>query len=209
MVASRSSPLLNALNETDVAADPIKQFERWYQEAIEAEVPEPEAMTLSTATRGGQPNARVVLLKGQDRRGFVFYTNYQSRKAEELAENARACLLFYWLPLKRQVRIEGTVTKISADESEAYFRTRPLGSQLGAWASNQSEVVESRAVLESRFAELAQKFGDHVPRPPHWGGYRVTPTEMEFWQGRENRLHDRLRYRLQKDGGWRIERLGP
>ena len=166
-------------------------------------------MTLATATRDGTPDARIVLLKSFDDSGFVFYTNYQSRKAGELDESPRACLLFYWASLWRQVRIEGTVEKISDAESDAYFQSRPLGSKLGAWASNQSEIIENREILEARFAELQKRFGENVPRPPHWGGYRVKPTAIEFWQGQENRLHDRLRYKLRQDGSWTIERLGP
>jgi pyridoxamine 5'-phosphate oxidase len=149
------------------------------------------------------------LLKSLDERGFVFFTNYNSRKGKEFEENARGSLLFYWAPLWRQVRIDGQVEKVSEQESADYFRTRPLGSRLGAWASNQSEVIENRDVLEKNYAELEKRFGEDVPCPPHWGGYRIRPTEIEFWQGRENRLHDRLRYRLQEDGSWSIERLAP
>ena len=185
------------------------QFEAWYGDALASGVPEADAMTLATATTDGAPDARVVLLKSFDDRGFVFFTNYQSRKAEELAANGRACLLFYWLPLKRQVRIEGTVEKVSAAESDDYFHTRPWGSKLGAWASDQSRVITSRENLEKRFAEFELEFADNVPRPPHWGGYRLIPTAIEFWQGRDNRLHDRIRYRLQQDKSWRIERLAP
>ncbi len=166
-------------------------------------------MTLATATKDGRPSARIVLLKDFDDRGFVFFTNYESRKAKELAENPRACLVAYWLPVKRQVRIEGFVEQISETESEAYFQTRPLGSRIAAWASNQSEVVENRDELEQRYADLSERYGEDVPRPPHWGGYRIDPEVIEFWQGRDNRLHDRLRYRLQADGTWVIERLGP
>lgn len=166
-------------------------------------------MTLATATKDALPATRVVLLKSFDDRGFVFYTNYQSRKGKELDENPRACLLFYWSTVWRQVRIEGVVEKVSAEESEVYFHTRPLGSRIGAWASNQSDVVESRESLDVRFAEFQKRFGEAVPRPPHWGGYRVKPDTIEFWQGQENRLHDRLSYRLQADGTWQIERLGP
>ena len=166
-------------------------------------------MTLATSNKEGDPDARIVLLKSFDDSGFVFYTNYQSRKATELSESPRACLLFYWAKLWRQVRIEGTVEKISAEESDGYFQSRPLGSKLGAWASNQSEVIASREVLEARFAELEKRFRDDVPRPPHWGGYRVKPEAIEFWQGQENRLHDRLRYCLQENGSWVIERLAP
>ena len=201
--------MLNALNETDIAPDPLRQFEKWFGEALAAEVPEADAMTLATVTPELGPDARIVLLKGFDSNGLVFYTNFQSRKAKELAANAQACLLFYWLPVKRQVRVEGTVEKVSDEEADAYFQTRPWGSKLGAWASDQSEVIESRTELEKRFAEYELKFGDDVPRPPHWGGYRLKPTSIEFWQGRENRLHDRLRYSLQDDGSWLVERLAP
>jgi len=166
-------------------------------------------MTLATASKDGRPSARVVLLKSFDDRGFVFYTNYKSRKGKELGENPRACLLFYWSQLWRQVRIEGEIEKIPTEESEQYFQSRPLGSKLGAWASNQSEVVDSRETLEARFNELQKRFGEEVPRPEHWGGYRVKPDTIEFWQGRDNRLHDRLQYRLQEDGAWLIERLAP
>ena len=166
-------------------------------------------MTLATATKDGTPAARIVLLKSFDEHGFVFYTNYQSRKGMELSENERACLLFYWSPLWRQVRIEGSVEKVSEAESDRYFQSRPLGSRIGAWASKQSEVFESRAALEKRFEEFSLKFAANVPRPPHWGGYRLKPTTIEFWQGRDNRLHDRLRYRLQDNGAWIVERLGP
>jgi pyridoxamine 5'-phosphate oxidase len=200
-----------ALIKDNVDSNPIRQFQKWYDEVLAAGVSEQDAisMTLATATKDGRPSARIVLLKSFDVGGFVFYTNYQSRKGRELAENPRACLLFYWPKVWRQVRIEGTVDKVSEAESDKYFRTRPLGSKLGAWASNQSEVVDSRGTLEGRFAEIEKRFGKDVPRPPHWGGYRLKPNEIEFWQGRENRLHDRLRYRLQEDGSWVIERLGP
>ncbi len=201
--------MVNTLNESDVDPNPLKQFEVWYGEALASGVPEADAMTLATATTDGAPDARIVLLKSFDGRGFVFFTNYQSRKAQELAANGRACLLFYWLPLKRQVRIEGTVEKVSAAESDDYFHTRPWGSKLGAWASDQSRVITSRENLEKRFAEFELEFADNVPRPPHWGGYRLIPTAIEFWQGRDNRLHDRIRYRLQQDKSWRIERLAP
>jgi pyridoxamine 5'-phosphate oxidase len=197
-----------ALNKSDVDRNPIKQFAKWYGEATASGIAETDAMTLATATKDGRPSARIVLLKDFDDRGFVFFTNYESRKATDLAENPRACLVAYWLPVKRQVRIEGSVEQVSEAESEAYFQRRPLGSRIGAWASNQSEVVESREVLEQRYAALSERYGAEVPRPPHWGGYRIQPEVIEFWQGRDNRLHDRLRYRLQ-DGTWVIERLGP
>jgi pyridoxamine 5'-phosphate oxidase len=198
-----------AFSKASADPNPIQQFTHWYEEAVAAGVDETDAMTLATATSSGNPSARIVLLKGFDERGFVFYTNYESRKAKELAENSRVSLLFYWMPIKRQVRIQGAVEKVSPEESDQYFHSRPLGSKIGAWASNQSEVIESRTQLEKRFEEFGWKFGDNVPRPPHWGGYRVKPDTIEFWQGRENRLHDRLRYRLQADGSWLIERLGP
>ena len=198
-----------ALNKSDVDRNPIKQFAKWYQEATAFGIAETDAMTLATATKDGRPSARIVLLKDFDDRGFVFFTNYESRKAKDLAENPRACLVAYWLPVKRQVRIEGFVEQVSEKESEAYFQTRPLGSRIGAWASNQSEVVENRDALEQRYADLSERYGEDVPRPPHWGGYRIDPEVIEFWQGRDNRLHDRLRYRLQADGTWVIERLGP
>lgn len=166
-------------------------------------------MTLATTSGEGRPCARIVLLKSFDDQGFVFYTNYNSRKGKELAENPRACLLFYWSPLWRQVRIEGVVEKVSEAESDEYFHSRPLGSKLGAWASDQSQPVQNRAELEECFDEFSAKFGDSVPRPPHWGGYRVKPQVIEFWQGRENRLHDRLRYTRQSDDSWIIERLAP
>jgi len=198
-----------ALNKSDVDRNPIKQFAKWYQEATAFGIAETDAMTLATATKDGRPSARIVLLKDFDDRGFVFFTNYESRKAKDLAENPRACLVAYWLPVKRQVRIEGFVEQVSEKESEAYFQTRPLGSRIGAWASNQSEVVENRDALEQRYADLSERYGEDVPRPPHWGGYRIDPEVIEFWQGRDNRLHDRLRYRLRADGTWVIERLGP
>ena len=200
-----------ALNKSDIDRNPIKQFAKWYDEVIAQGVSEQDAisMTIATATKTGKPDARIVLLKSFDDAGFVFFTNYESRKGKELAENPQACLLFYWPKLWRQVRIEGSVTQVSAAESEDYFQSRPLGSKIGAWASNQSEVVESRDALEQRFAETSERYGADVPRPPHWGGYRIQPEVIEFWQGRDNRLHDRLRYRLQEDGTWVIERLGP
>lgn len=166
-------------------------------------------MTLATADKDSRPSARIVLLKSFDEQGFIFYTNYDSRKGQELAENSRACLLFYWSPLWRQVRIEGVVDKVSEAESDEYFDSRPLGSKLGAWASDQSQPVGSRDQLEKQFEEFNSKFADQVPRPAHWGGYRLRPDVIEFWQGRENRLHDRLRYNLQADGSWLIERLAP
>ena len=198
------------LRENEVKRDPLAQFEAWFRDAGREGVPMPEAMTVATATRDGAPSARIVLLKGFDERGFVFFTNYESRKGSELAENPRAALLFHWHALGRQVRVEGRVSRISAEESEAYFRTRPLASRLGAWASPQSEVIESRDVLEGRFAELVAEYDEREPPlPPFWGGFRVAPDVLEFWQHRADRLHDRLRYRRRADSRWRIERLAP
>jgi len=202
---------ISALTKATVDPNPFRQFAQWSQAARAAGVSEQDAisMTLATANNDGRPCARIVLLKSFDEQGFVFYTNYHSRKAGELAGNRQACLLFYWPQLWRQVRIEGIAERVSDSESDLYFQSRPLGSRIGAWASEQSAAIENRAVLEKRFAEFAAKFGDIVPRPPHWGGYRVRPSVIEFWQGQENRLHDRLRYSLRKDGSWLIERLAP
>jgi pyridoxamine 5'-phosphate oxidase len=198
------------LLESEVPADPLALFARWYLDAESAQLIEPSAMTLATATADGRPDARMVLLRGFDERGFNFYTNYQSRKAGELAQNPRAALVLYWAALMRQIRIEGTVEKLAPEESDAYFRTRPIGNQLGAWASPQSQVIEGRSFLDERLQLLEAQHGagQEVPRPPHWGGYRVIPQVIEFWQGRANRLHDRLRYRKAGDG-WVIERLAP
>jgi pyridoxamine 5'-phosphate oxidase len=196
------------LSEKNVENDPIAQFTRWYGEAQAAVKPLPDAVALATATPAGHPSLRMVLLKDFDAHGFVFYTNYSSRKGRELARNARASLLFYWGGLERQVRVDGQVTRVMARESDGYFATRPRGSQLSAWASSQSAVVAGRAVIERRFATAARKYPDAVPRPPHWGGYRLVPEAIEFWQGREDRLHDRILFRRVR-GKWRIERLAP
>ncbi|MEV7176777.1 pyridoxamine 5'-phosphate oxidase [Kitasatospora sp. NPDC093679] len=198
------------LSEGDLAADPVTQFTTWFHEADEAGVAEPNAMVVSTADAAGRPSSRTVLLKGYDLRGFVFYTNYGSRKGAELAVNPRASLLFPWIELARQVIVCGRVEKVGRDETAAYFRTRPHGSQLGAWASEQSSPVAGREVLEQRYADLAARYpeGEGVPVPPFWGGYRVVPETVEFWQGRENRLHDRLIFVAEGDG-WRVERLCP
>jgi pyridoxamine 5'-phosphate oxidase len=198
------------LEESDTDPNPIEQFRTWFDEALAANLHEPNAMILATATPAGRPSARVVLLKGFDERGFVFYTNYEGRKSRELEANPYAALLFYWGELERQVRLEGRVGRIPEEESDAYFAGRPRGSQLGAWASEQSRPIKDRGALEERLRELEAKYeGREVPRPPFWGGYRVEPEKMEFWQGRENRLHDRLVYRRSEDGGWGRERLQP
>jgi pyridoxamine 5'-phosphate oxidase len=198
------------LVEADVDPDPMVQFGRWFDDAEAADLVEPSAMTLATATAEGVPSARMVLLRGVDQRGFVFYTNYESRKAAELAANPRAALVFWWGELQRQIRVEGPVERTSQQESAAYFRTRPLGSRLSAWASPQSRVIPGRAVLDQRVAELAAGHPDgDIPLPPFWGGYRLVPELVELWQGRPNRLHDRLRYTRLVGGGWRIERLAP
>jgi pyridoxamine 5'-phosphate oxidase len=201
---------LARLDERDVSHDPIVEFARWFAEAQEAELPEANAMTLATASVEGVPSARIVLLKAFDERGFVFFTDYRSRKGAELEENPQAALVFYWGEVERQVRITGVVSRTSHQESEEYFRTRPLGSRYGAWASHQSQVIAGRAALEADLAEIEARFANgDVPLPPHWGGYRVIPDSIEFWQGRENRLHDRIRYARQPDGRWRVERLSP
>jgi len=205
----RKDYTLQGLSESDVDADPFRQFQVWFNAALAANLLEPNAMTLATATKDGKPSARIVLLKGFDERGFVFYTNYESRKGYELAENPQAALVFRWAELERQVRVEGLVEKCSVVESDAYFHSRPVGSQLGACVSQQSQVIDSREVLEARLEELMlENANREVARPAYWGGYRLNPSAIEFWQGRRNRLHDRLRYRL-TDGGWLIERLSP
>ena len=197
------------LSEDRVESDPVAQFAQWYERAQSAVKPLPDAVALATATRAGQPSLRMVLLKGFDAHGFVFYTNYRSRKGRELARNPRATLLFYWGVIERQVRIDGRVEKLMARESDDYFATRPRGGQLSAWASPQSAVEAGRGALERRFAAFARKYPAAVPRPPHWGGYRLVPEAFEFWQGREDRLHDRILYRRARNGRWRIERLAP
>ncbi|HEX3235659.1 MAG TPA: pyridoxamine 5'-phosphate oxidase [Gemmatimonadales bacterium] len=199
------------LDEADVSHDPMVEFARWFAEAQDAQVPDPTAMTLATATPDGAPSARIVLLKAFDERGFVFFTDYRSRKGAELAANPRAALVFYWGELERQVRITGRVAATSREESERYFRSRPLGSRLGAWASHQSRVIPGRSVLEADLHEVEARFreGD-VPLPEYWGGYRVVPDAIEFWQGRESRLHDRIQYvRADQGKEWRRERLSP
>ncbi|MEP7016300.1 MAG: pyridoxamine 5'-phosphate oxidase [Verrucomicrobiota bacterium] len=198
------------LRRRDLDPNPIKQFGNWFTAAIEAGIRDVNAMSLATAGTDAKPSVRIVLLKGFDQDGFVFFTNYESEKGRELAANPRAALGFYWIELDRQIRITGGVEKVSREESEHYFHSRPVGSQLGAWASRQSEVVDGRRVLDARLAEMIERFGDQaIPLPPHWGGYRVTPDLVEFWQGRPNRLHDRFRYMRTSDGGWQIDRLAP
>lgn len=198
------------LTEADADADPIRQFAHWFQQALAAGVPEPNAMTLATCTLDGRPSARIVLLKGYDERGFTFFTNYESRKGHELAANPHAALVFFWKEIERQVRVEGTVGRTGADESDDYFLSRPRDSRLGTWASDQSQPLGSREELEARFRLIQERFADGpVPRPPHWGGYRLAPALIEFWQGRPFRLHDRLCYTRQPDGTWKRARLAP
>jgi len=204
----RSEYARETLDESGVDRDPVRQFEAWMREAISAQVPEPTAMTLATSDARGRPSARIVLLKGADAQGFVFFTNYASRKGRELAANPFAALAFLWKELERQVRIEGRVEKVSSEESRAYYESRPLGSRIGAWASPQSEVLESRAWLERRWEELGRQHGDSPALPPHWGGYRLIPDHLEFWQGRQSRLHDRITY-TRSGEGWTIQRLAP
>jgi pyridoxamine 5'-phosphate oxidase len=205
----RRSYSLKELNENNVLADPIKQFSIWMDEAISSNLIDPNAMILATANKNGIPSARTVLLKGFDEKGFVFFTNYESTKAKELEENSFASLLFLWLELERQVRITGKAERVSREESEKYFISRPRESQLGAWASKQSSVISNRKILENQFEEMKKRFeNQEIDLPPFWGGYKVIPQKIEFWQGRENRLHDRISYLLDK-GTWKIERLSP
>jgi pyridoxamine 5'-phosphate oxidase len=201
---------VHGLRETDVDADPFNQFRSWLDQAVAAQLPQPLGTTLATATAEGRPSARMVLLRGFDERGFVFFTNYESCKGRELESNPQAALVFSWAELDRQVRIEGNVERVSAEESDRYFQSRPWGSRLSAWASPQSQVIANREILERRMEELAAQYpGPEVPRPPHWGGYRVIPVSIEFWQGQPDRLHDRLRYRRCAGGSWCLERLAP
>lgn len=206
--AMRISYERGSLDETQAANEPLRQFERWFAEAVDAGVLEPNAMTLATVGADGRPSTRIVLLKGVEAAGVVFYTNYDSRKGRELAANPQAALQFHWVELQRVVRIEGRAERTSADESDAYYASRPVDSRIGAWASPQSEVIANRGVLVANAARTSARYGLHPPRPPHWGGFRVVPDTWEFWQGRKSRLHDRLRYRL-VDGRWVRERLAP
>ncbi len=205
----RKSYERDALDESASEADPLDQFRHWFEQALKAELPEPNAMTLATVGEDGRPSTRVVLVKGFDARGIVWYTNYESRKGRELALHPQAALQFHWVELERVVRIEGRVEKTGAEESDAYYASRPLDSRIGAWASPQSQVIASRAVLVAAAAKYAALHALHPPRPPHWGGYRLVPDRWEFWQGRKSRLHDRLRYRPSEGGGWLRERLAP
>ena len=200
---------LQSLLESDVATNPIQQFTKWWQEAINSNIDEVNAMTLATSTIDGKPSARTVLLKDYDEQGFVFFTNYNSHKGKELNENPNAALVFFWKELERQIRIEGTVQKIETTKSDNYFNSRPISSRIGAWSSPQSEVIESREILETNEQNFIEKFGEVIPRPAHWGGYIIQPNVIEFWQGRSSRLHDRLQYTLMENGVWKMERLAP
>lgn len=206
----RKDYTLKDLNEEEIDPNPFIQFKIWFNQSVAAQLPEPNAMTLATCTPDGKPSARMVLLKDIDERGFVLFTNYKSQKGQEISVNPQAALVFWWAELERQVRIVGTVEKISSAQSDSYFEVRPPFSRLGAWASNQSEVIANRDVLEAQLIEFQRQYeNQEVPRPPHWGGFRVIPQEIEFWQGRSSRLHDRLRYTLIDNGNWKIERLSP
>ncbi|MDB9521455.1 pyridoxamine 5'-phosphate oxidase [Dolichospermum circinale CS-1225] len=206
----RKDYTLKNLNEEEIDQNPFIQFKIWFNQSVAAQLPEPNAMTLATCTPDGKPSARMVLLKDIDELGFVLFTNYKSQKGQEISVNPQAALVFWWAELERQVRIVGTVEKISSAQSDSYFEVRPPFSRLGAWASNQSEVISSRNVLETQLIEFQRQYqNQEVPRPPHWGGFRVIPQEIEFWQGRSSRLHDRLRYTLVDNGNWKIERLSP
>jgi pyridoxamine 5'-phosphate oxidase len=206
----RSEYGAHGLRRADLHSDPIEQFSAWFAAALAADVRDANAMSLATATPDGKPSVRIVLLKGFDERGFVFFTNHHSEKGQHLEANPFAALVFYWVQLERQIRISGSVERTSREDSAAYFHSRPVGSRLGAWASKQSEVIDARQILDSRLAAMTERFeGGDIPLPPHWGGYRVKPDQIEFWQGRPNRLHDRFRYSRQADGRWQIDRLAP
>ena len=201
---------LQTLNETDIESNAINQFSKWWNDAINSEIDEVNAMTLVTATKEGKPSARIVLLKGFDERGFVFFSNYDSHKGKELANNPQACMVFFWKELERQIRVEGAIEKITNEESDAYFLSRPVSSQIGAWSSPQSDVILNRKVLEDNVTKYSQQFATEIlVRPENWGGYCLKPNLIEFWQGRPSRLHDRLQYTLQGEANWKIERLAP
>jgi len=210
IAAIRKDYMLTSFTETDASGDAITQFTHWWNDALASKIDEVNAFTLATATKHGKPSARIVLLKGFDANGFVFFTNYESNKGKTLHDNPAACMVFFWKELERQIRIEGSIEKVGAAESDEYFFSRPLGSQVGAWASPQSQVIENREIIEKNVQAVNEKFS-HTPivRPPHWGGYRLRPQLIEFWQGRPSRLHDRLQYTLQSTGHWKIERLAP
>ena len=200
----------HGLRRSDLHTDPIKQFSAWFAAALAAGIRDVNAMTLATASAEGRPSARIVLLKGFDERGFVFFTNHDSEKGQQIEANPYVALVFYWVLLERQIRISGPVERTSREDSAAYFHSRPVGSRLGAWVSRQSEVIDARRILDSRLTEMTERFQDgEIPLPPHWGGYRVNPDKIEFWQGRPNRLHDRFRYSRQENGPWQIDRLAP
>jgi pyridoxamine 5'-phosphate oxidase len=201
---------MHGLRRADLHSDPLKQFGAWFAAALAADIRDVNAMSLATATPDGKPSVRIVLLKGFDERGFAFFTNYDSEKGRQLEANPHAALVFYWVKLERQIRISGPVEKTSREDSAAYFHSRPPGSRLGAWVSKQSEVIDARKILDSRLTEMTERFENgEIPLPPHWGGYRLKPEQIEFWQGRPNRLHDRFRYSLRADGTWQIDRLAP
>lgn len=206
----RKDYMLQRFLEADAKASAIEQFTEWWQDAVNSEIDEINALTLCTSTTDGKPSGRIVLLKGYDEDGFVFFTNYNSNKGNTLAANPQACMVFFWKELERQIRIDGAIEKISAEENDAYYFSRPAGSQVGAWASPQSSVIENREVIEKNVEKYEKEFAEKpISRPPHWGGYRLKPTCIEFWQGRPSRLHDRLKYTLQDSGQWKIERLAP
>lgn len=210
IAAIRKDYKLQSLDEKEVLPDPISQFEKWWQDVLGSTIEEVNAMTLATATKNGKPSARIVLLKGFTKDGFIFFTNYESHKGSELLENPQASLVFFWKELERQVRIDGLAEKISAEESDEYFKSRPTGSKIGAWASPQSRVIGSREMIEANVLATEKKFiGGEIQRPPHWGGYIIKPVVIEFWQGRPSRLHDRIQYTKLENGTWKIERLAP